>query len=990
MLDNRMTSALRRAGLAFAVVAATLTSACEDNIFDGPGGGDAVPPEITSLTGPETIRAGETLFLDIVANSPSGRPIDSVSVSLESGATQRDTTIAVTSGVSINESLAIPMSATLPGTELVVTARAIDDIGTESEPFSITIAIEDSEAPTVQIVRPVGPEATGGDTTAVGTGSDLRVEARVTDASGIEQVRFIGLALRGDPELGTDEEVIRFAERVVTFPRPGVDTFPTDTVIRRDLPQVGDSTEAVHIIVEATDVFGNVTADTVPVFVGGPDVQILRPSDGATHNEATDLTVRVAVADPGGIESVTLTFSGSAVDLPVPIVVEVPLTGQPTSDTITHILPATSIVQGSLTISASASNVRGINAPATPVNLSVVSGGQVESNAPQVSFTIDPQPRLTAPLPRLEMLDTITINASADDQGGSGVALLGVNVIARVDGRTQTATISAITTYDPPRSNPDTTIRLAVRDIYDAVSATLAESVELPDSLELRLEVFAQDVAGNADTVRSSAGSTSQRGFILTVAGYTARLPGRGIISDAVIDTTAGRESLYLSNFTQSRVDVLMLDDSTFLPGGILAGAQPWGLFISDDDGTNLDTLIVANSGGTNLSKIPLHISPLREAVLQRVHTPEAVIYQFDRELDQQLNARFAYQFFGFSDRPQFVAQGISGALLYSTVPTAAAAGGTIRMALKQPGWQSYEDYFLFPGGDPSDEEDAESFLILNVDRALVIATDTGDLIRIVDHVPGFPSSVIDVIGTETTVFNDAIAAGSDVVKCSGSFRNDAVALQDTTFVAASGDESWIAFGEGATAEAGRIIMFDGSVTTPLDPFCLATGQSHEIQITDLVHNASERVTGLGLNNNGTLGVARGDFAAYFFDRALRLEGMFSDDINPGGFGAALHPDHDEESGGSDATTLSFVGTAESTVKIVDTYHFFARGEVPIRDRIVGPLRATRPLPSDNAGLTCPTDDRCVVVKLFGVTQSEGSSQPDGVVIIDVREADID
>jgi len=264
-------------------------------------------------------------------------------------------------------------------------------------------------------------------------------------------------------------------------------------------------------------------------------------------------------------------------------------------------------------------------------------------------------------------------------------------------------------------------------------------------------------------------------------------------------------------------------------------------------------------------------------------------------------------------------------------------------------------------------------------------------VIRIIDHVPGFPNMIIDTASAEAGLEALLRGLGSDIVVCSGALLNSAVGTRDTTFVAASGDEAWIAFGEGATAEAGRIIMFDGSDTQPIGPGCLPDGQSNEVKILDLIHNASERVTGLGLNQNGTLGVARGDFAAYYFDRSLRLEGTFSEDINPGGFGAALHPDHNTESAGSTAETLSFVGTAEATIKIIDTFHFFARGEVPIRDPIVGPLRPTRPIPGfDNVGLTCPGDPRCVVVKLFGVTQSAGATRPDGVVIIDVRERDID
>ena len=989
MLDTRMISALRRRTLAIGLLAiAALTGACNDDDLFGNGGGNGTnePPEITTLTGPSTIRAGETLFLDVVAEGQ--RPIEAIELTITTGATSRDTTVAVTPALSIDETLEIAMPATLSGTEVVVTARAVDDRETRSEPESVTNTVEDSAAPTVEILRPTGPLASGGDTTAVGTGAPVRVEVRVQDESGIKEVRFIGIALRGDPELGTDTSVTRFAERVVTFPRPGTDTFPTDTVIRRDLPQLGDSTEAVVIIVEATDLFNNVTTDTVPVIVGGPDVQIIRPTDGGTHNQATDLTIRVAISDPAGIESASLEISGAAnVD------VQLPMTGLPTSDTITYILQSSAITAtGPLTISATAANARGISAPGTPVSVNVVSGGGAgETQDPVVTFTIDPLPRLAAPLPRREMLDTITITASADDQGGSGVTQIGIIVDALVSSGDLAAQLGFTRNYTTPRSNPDTTISIAVQDIYRDVSASLASSVALPDSIDLRVRVFAFDAAGNSDTTSNPVGGVGQRGFILAVAGYTARLPGRGIISDAVIDPTSNEERLFLSNFTQSRVDVLELRDSTFIDGGILAGAQPWGLAI---DLTG-DTLIVANSGGTNLSKVDLRDPSLAEDVSERVHTPEAVIFQLTRELDEQLFPRYAGTFFGYSDRPQFVAQGISGALLYSTVPTPEAEDGTIRLAVKQPGWEEYEDYFLFPGGDPADETATDAFLILNVDRVIVEASgdDTGDLIRIIDHVTGFPDQTISVVGTEATVFDQARAAGSDVVVCAGALNNEGVAMQDTTFVAASGNHAWVAFGEGATpsGDAGRIIMFDASSTEPLGPGCLAEGQSYEVQIADLVHNASERVTGLGLNQNGTLGVARGDFAAYYFDRELRLEGTFDEDINPGGYGAALHPNHNTESSGSSASTLSFVGTAESTIKIIDTYHFFERGELPIRDPIVGPLRATPPLAGfDNVGLVCPTDPRCVVVKLFGVTQSAGAARPDGVVIVDVRVRDID
>jgi hypothetical protein len=114
---------------------------------------------------------------------------------------------------------------------------------------------------------------------------------------------------------------------------------------------------------------------------------------------------------------------------------------------------------------------------------------------------------------------------------------------------------------------------------------------------------------------------------------------------------------------------------------------------------------------------------------------------------------------------------------------------------------------------------------------------------------------------------------------------------------------------------------------------------------------------------------------------------------------------------------MAFVGTGEGTIDIIDTFHFFRSGRIFIRDNLVGPLKAVLPFPEDNAGLTCatqaifdetgaaignaidifngddfqdpypalggPTEDACVVLKLFGVTAAEG------VVIVNVRKSDI-
>ena len=177
---------------------------------------------------------------------------------------------------------------------------------------------------------------------------------------------------------------------------------------------------------------------------------------------------------------------------------------------------------------------------------------------------------------------------------------------------------------------------------------------------------------------------------------------------------------------------------------------------------------------------------------------------------------------------------------------------------------------------------------------------------------------------------------------------------------------------------------------------------------------------GIGLNYDGTLGVAR-RFHAYFFTTDLRLQGVAQ--LPAGGAGAAQHPLHANSKSLVNVageyrpdTHVAFVGTGEHTIDVIDTYHFFRSGRIFIRDVVQGPLKAVLPFPEDNAGLTCATvavtdqagtmigdavqvfengdfdtpypengatEDRCVVVKLFGVTDSGG------VVVIDVRKADV-
>jgi hypothetical protein len=296
----------------------------------------------------------------------------------------------------------------------------------------------------------------------------------------------------------------------------------------------------------------------------------------------------------------------------------------------------------------------------------------------------------------------------------------------------------------------------------------------------------------------------------------------------------------------------------------------------------------------------------------------------------------------------------------------------------KEPGWAAPEAKILLLNDDIV--YDSTKVVIAHVDSVdLYRVFDGDDLVEIHDHRSGFPGTVISsgVLPLDSALAVMGANPDSDILWAKGTWVRERLALRDTTFVTASGDREWVAFGEGGTGatEAGRITLWDAS----------AARIHRRLLVVDLLSNASERVTGLDLNVDGTLGVARGTNASYYWSTDLRLQGSVATDV-AGGAGAALHPYHPSFTPATPSSeqTLSFVGQADHTIRILDTTHFSERGQIHIRDLIVGPLKAGPPLPTDNdgQGKACVGED-CVVVKLYAITDAGG------VVVVDVRRRDI-
>ena len=445
-------------------------------------------------------------------------------------------------------------------------------------------------------------------------------------------------------------------------------------------------------------------------------------------------------------------------------------------------------------------------------------------------------------------------------------------------------------------------------------------------------------------------------------------------------------------------------------------GSEPWGLTLN----RGRDTLLVANSGGTNVSMVRLGATdgsdvPIEDP-LTRLLTPDVVLFNVETILDDALFIRYNVSPVptaeppGFSDRPQFIAVDSTGRVLYSTKTTLLGDFGTIRKAAVPAGGGDVEIKIFVQHA--AMEENADFTGVAHSDLVFAVQGAGDDSVQVQDHTPGDLSTlIVGLDGTAALATTQVQGLGSDAISRAGKWSVPNLGFHDTTFVSASGDGGWVVFGEGSTDPVGRIIMYEAA----------QDAISTTIEVDDLMVNASETVRGIGLNYDGTLGVARGQ-NAYFFTTDLRLQGV--GDLPLGGAGAVLHPLHAnakslQNTGGvyRPDTHLAFVGTGDRSIDIIDTFHFFRSGRIFLKDVPSGPLRAVLPFPQDNASFTCamttvtdqagntigsavevyaggdfniphpasggPTEDSCVVVKLVGITDAGG------VVVVDVRKSDL-
>jgi hypothetical protein len=785
--------------------------------------------------------------------------------------------------------------------------------------------------------------------TLVNVGDSVLVTVRLHDDIGLTNATITGFTQTGSIDLGTFKETARYTSVPIpvsgTF-RPGL----KDTTVRRFLQPISAADTALDSLIIKVIARDSLSlADTVQTrvnIVSGPKVDVVSPSNGDSIPAGVGLSVTARAQHPDGINRIDIRVRGeSSWPTKLDTTITQVFTTAPRDVSFSAVarIPVNAPVRSKITVTATAVDVNRQPGASAPVVAFVRAAGAA---IPRVTQTVSP---------KTEYADSVTVRAT-----GEAITLVGIII------RDSTGTVVQIDSL--PLAAP-----------FNAnVQANIP--LNLPPSQQgkkLGITAFAVDQAGRtgyavAGTNLGSQGSLSA-GLVdstLVVYGRTYSLPRQGTIGDVVVDAPRGH--VFLSNTAFNLLEVWQQQSATqkgFSAGGIPVGSLPWGLFVAN----NPDTLLVANSGGTNISRVFIGSSDattLHEDLAKRILTRNTYVFTVVIQKDENTGkVRITGDGpFSYSDRPQYIAQSKGGRIFYSTRPTPTAPAGTIRWldpSLPVPDPRQIWQYGTFL------KTTQQLYALFNVDSIAIGATSptsfNSDTLFVWDHPYGQKSGVIAVQDTfPLNAVAAAVAGGSDAEAV---FRLDvgSLALTDTTFAAASGNRNWIAFGEGHTTGAGRTIMVADSVG-PVPNFF-----SPLVTITDLTDNASERVFGLAIDKSGGTVASQGlqsYFSAVNDPFHLRLQGKF--DSADDGAGIAFHPNADGTLTSADSR-LAFVAASNGSIEVVDVAYYIRRGRLPLKNPIYGPLRISLPMPGDPPS---------VILKLYAISEK-------GLIVIDLTAADI-
>jgi hypothetical protein len=686
----------------------------------------------------------------------------------------------------------------------------------------------------------------------------------------------------------------------------------------------------VQIVGRATDGAGNFDEDTIFIFlrnVQALQVRLLTPSPGALASSGLGIPVTVEAIQNSGISKIGFLASPAAA-------VNNPTT--PPSDSITFSIPyADSVVYadtltvvattGSFVLVGFAEDSAGRRGTSGTVTVNIQSAAN-DATPPIVTHTIST---------RVEVNDSVTVRATDP----SAISWLGLEVRA-ING--------TLLRFDSVATGGTLT------DVTRRFSLNLAALVtNFPTDVIVRGYGCDAAVARNCAFSRvSTTSAVADVDTVTVVAGVTVPLPVGGRIVDAIYN--ANRNELYLTNPEFSRVEIFQVANTSFVATGIpTAGPQPWGIALWPRDtlGNYADTIVVANSGGTQLSIID--VSPAVRRLIWRQDLPDFLIETYKVLPGPPLIEEITL--YDVSDRPQYVAtvcrpgggttcHADSVFAIYSTTPTVSSSSpfdgrATLRMEklinTLNPA-QLFGHLFYELAGDST---------LMDLSR---------DTLRI-ELRRGRPYNTQQVVLTACAGITIELAR---------------FGLGDTTFVRNSGNFTHALVGEGGSFSAAfaRVVGYSTKAALEHGPATFTScntspgglttdqGENHKdrgltpaIDVSDFISNTGTKISSIAVNFNGGTNVVRAD-SIYYLDEGLRLKGT---SVAPtGAFGMDMNYNHAFAAGaggtppfgggGNPNDRILFAARPDGNIDAFDTFFYGVVGTVPVRDAIIGPLRVSR------------------------------------------------
>ncbi len=456
------------------------------------------------------------------------------------------------------------------------------------------------------------------------------------------------------------------------------------------------------------------------------------------------------------------------------------------------------------------------------------------------------------------------------------------------------------------------------------------------------IQVFARNANGVRAYAKLSSGA-DRIDTVVVVAGVTRPLPLGGTVADALYHS--GKDRLYLTNITRNQVEVFNLGDSSF-KAPVIVGSRPWGLtaWPRDRNGTMGDTLLIGNSGGTDISYINLNAGTSGMEVF-RYALPNIIVNSVTTVTAGPSGVPFQQRVrHDFSDRPQFLAAtcivaGITcteTVLAYTTTPTRGQTppfdnrNGTIR-------WENLTRGVTAPG--KTDYRTSHFFF----EPAIGQSTGRADSLEIIRY---------DANGVDATLlvpFQQVVGTPPNEKFFSIEVRLPELAYRDTTFARNSGSFQRAIFGEGGSVFGSRAIGYDvnrgfqltgtdkSGATVALRTPVVDLGVTPATAVSDFIANTYAQVKGVAINFDGSLSAIRAD-STYILNPLLRLQGVLNTTVS--NTGLDFHPLNTGPNSFPLTTRLLFAASSEPTIEIFDTHCYQRVSTIPIRDPIIGPIKA--------------------------------------------------